>query len=215
MEPGGIENKALVFEWEDIKKILIVAKAHSLLHFTVLYTLAMTGRRVGEVIGRKAVIGKRGVVPPVPGLRVEDINFSDNQIRWCIEKKFKDKAHQERVYRVKDAQPELIAVLKHWVEINRLAPGQKLFQTHQRTLNNAVHLYAMKAGIYNKMRVCHAFRHGYGLQFAKTMEKASDLVILQEILDHSNTSTTFGYVKMATGETKKAIQRITLNGEND
>ena len=209
-DPGGIDNKSLVFEWEDMKKILIVAKAHSFLHFTILYTLAMTGRRLGEVIGRETRIGKRGVIPAVPGLKVEDINFTDQQIRWCIEKKFKDRAHTERVYRIKEAQPELLSVLKEWINVNRLQPGDKLFHTYQRTMNNAVHKYAVASGVYNKMRVCHAFRHGFGLQFAKTMEKPSDLIILQEILDHSNTAQTFGYVKMASGETKKAINKITL-----
>lgn len=215
MPDESLNDRSLVFEWDDIKKILALAKAESQRDYTIFITLALTGRRLGEIVGRDAMIGRRGAVPNVPGIRVCDINFHDQQIRYTIEKKFKDKGHTERVTRIKDALPELLEILDIWIKTNRLQLDDRLFIISERRVNQILHRYCAMAGIFNKQRLCHAFRHGFGLEFSKHMEKPSDMVILQDIMDHVNAGQTMSYIQMASGERKKALGRITLTQENE
>lgn len=220
MSSGELNNKSLVLEWDKIKNIISLAKLDNERDYTILVTLAMTGRRLGEVVGRKAMAGKRGIVPSVPGLRLKDINFKDKQIMWCIEKKFKDKNHTERVRHIKDAHPELLVILEAWIKRSGMISNEpdynpKLFDISERRVSQRVHFYCNKLGIDNKERLCHAFRHGFGLEFAKNMVNPSDIVLLQNILDHTNTGTTFGYVRMASEETAKALGRITMEEKKE
>lgn len=201
----------LTYTWDEITRLLAVAKADNIRNFSIIATLALSGRRLGELIGRPAMQGRRGIVPAVPGLCVKDINFSGQQIRWTIEKKFKDKAHTERVTRIKDAQPELLEILDSWIRRCNLQPDDKLFPISERRVHQAVQRYCGLAGITDKERLCHALRHGFGLQFAKNMEKPTDLMILQDIMDHVKGDQTMEYINLASEDRKKALAKVSLS----
>lgn len=201
----------LTYTWEEIARILAIAKAESPRNYAILATLALSGRRLGELIGRPAMQGRRGIVPAVPGLYVRDIDFQGQQIRWVIEKKFKDKAHTERITRIKDAQPDLLEILAAWISSNNLQPDDKLFEISERRVHQNVQRYCILAGITDKARLCHAFRHGFGLQFAKNMEKPTDMMILQDIMDHAKGDQTMAYINLASEDRKKALLKVSLS----
>lgn len=216
----GFDNRKLVLEWDKIQDIIALAKLDNPRDYTILMTLALSGRRIGEVVGRKGRIGRRGVVPMVPGLHLKDINFEDKQITWTIEKKFKDKTHTDRVRRIKEGNPELLTILQKWIDSQGMHYDDpdynpRLFDISERRINQRVHLYCKHLGIDNKARLVHAFRHGFGLEYAKRMVKPSDIVILQNILDHTNTETTFGYINMSKNENAEALARMTVEDKKE
>lgn len=201
----------LTFSWDEITRILTLAKSENPRNYALISTLALSGRRLGELIGRPAMQGRRGIVPEVPGVYVRDINFNGQQIRWTIEKKFEDKAHTKRVVRIKDAQPELLEILGAWIKHNNLGPDDKLFLISERRVHQVMERYCGLAGITDKARLCHALRHGFGLQFAKNMEKPTDMMILQDIMDHVKGDQTMAYINLASEDRKKALAKVSLS----
>ena len=208
-----MEDISLVLEWDKIEKILSHASQDNRRNYMILTTAALTSRRMGEIVGRKEMMGRRGPLSGVPGLRVCDIDFRNEQIKWTIEKRFKDQAHTERTIKVKDAHPELLFLLRKWIYENGLKEDEKMFNITERRVNQILHRYCEDLGITEKRRLCHAFRHGFGLQFAKNMKNPSEAVLLQRILDHTRIDQTFAYIQLGSGESKKALGRLWIGAK--
>ncbi|MBM7556679.1 site-specific tyrosine recombinase/integron integrase [Halanaerobacter jeridensis] len=142
-------------------------------------------------------------------LDLEDINYEDNSI------KFYGKGNKERY--VPLHQEALQAIDKYLPDRNQITPNDKdaekaLFLSNrgnrisQRTIQIMVKKYAKKSGIKNPDRITpHKLRHSFATMVYKTTK---DLRIIQELLGHSNISTTQIYTHTDKEQRKDAVNQL-------
>ncbi len=142
-------------------------------------------------------------------LDLDDINYQDSSI------KFFGKGNKERYVPL---HQEVIKAIKEYLpNRNKIKPNNKdaqkaLFLSNQgnrinvRTIQLMVKKYAKKAGLRNASKITpHKLRH----TFASILYKETkDLRVLQELLGHSNISTTQIYTHTDKEQRKNAVEQF-------
>ena len=229
-----IRSSKYAFTPEEIKKILEVAKQHSFRDYCLLLTLALTGRRVGEIVGSSSwevtYVNPKYRKQPIEGLTVGDIDFENGIINWTIEKKFKyvkkkdengnEVLVKERVKVPLKAPKILLDTLKEYVnERSKIPEGMyknkekiinciKLFPMSRFNVHRIVKKYVKLAGITNRRRLVHAFRHGFAIAYLKKSSKPEDLLALKDQLQHSSVMITEGYLKFLDTQESKVLDEV-------
>ncbi len=148
-------------------------------------------------------------VSELANLDCEDINYSDQSI------KFFGKGNKERYVPLHD---DVIQAIKNYLPFrNTISPASKdaekaLFLSRRgnrisvRSIQLFVKKYAKLAGVKNASKITpHKLRH----TFATTLyQQTKDLKILQDLLGHTNISTTQIYTHTDTKEKKEAINEL-------
>ncbi|PRX34847.1 integrase/recombinase XerC [Orenia metallireducens] len=142
-------------------------------------------------------------------LDLDDINYEDNSI------KFYGKGNKERYVPLHE---EVILAVKNYlpdraqIEANNDDATQALFLSNRgnriniRTVQMMVKKYAKLAGVKNANDVTpHKLRHTFASMLYK---ETKDLRVLQELLGHSNISTTQIYTHTDKEERKRAVEQL-------
>jgi integrase/recombinase XerC len=142
-------------------------------------------------------------------LDLEDINYDDNSI------KFYGKGNKERYVPL---HPEAVEAIKDYLpDRNKITPNDEdaekaLFLSNRgnrisaRTIQIMVKKYTKKAGIKNPDKITpHKLRHSFATMVYK---KTKDLRIIQELLGHSDISTTQIYTHTDKKERKDAVNQL-------
>ena len=191
------------FETE-VKPILRAAQQNNIDDFVLLCVLAFTGRRLCEIIGKKAKPNDK--YPPIKGLCPEDIAFKRGYITWTIEKQFNSDG--SRVRRTIPVKPWLLELLRNYVLGRRLEKSKCIFNTSMRRVNYMVHRYLKQLGIQNKKRVVHAFRHSFALHLAKNAKNPMAIKQIQELLAHSSPEITMEYFKYTDTKARELLDTL-------
>jgi len=211
-QTSPIKSSRYAFTPEEIRKILEVAKQKNFRDYCLLLTLALTGRRVSEVVGTSVWEIEKYKKEPLHGLRVCDIDFANGVINWQIEKKFRKVKRKvgnetieviERVEVPIKAPKILLDTLKEYIEryIKPNCPNEKalqyskLFPMTRFRVHQIVKKYVKLAGIKGRKRLVHAFRHGFAIGYLKKSSKPEDLLELKEQLQHSSVIITENYLR--------------------
>ncbi|HPQ79501.1 MAG TPA: site-specific integrase [Candidatus Dojkabacteria bacterium] len=192
------------YDWDEIQSILDVAKKDNERNFVLLMTLAYTGRRIVEIVGREKERetkikrdGKEYTCKKYRnhGLRPMDIDFRRDLIRFEIAKQFQkgSRYHKHRIVKV---NKYVIEHLWEFVENNHIKPNDRIFKLTPERVGQIVKKYCEKAQVYNKERLVHAFRHGFALHFLEVSEDDPYAIVnLKESLCHSSLDITTEYLK--------------------
>lgn len=192
------------FEEGQRKAIYEAAESHR--DKVLIRLLWVTGRRITEILN----------------VKVNEINFQDNQISFHIEKKtHKVNGIREKkdLIKLKPIDSKTSAILKSYVQEANLRPDQYLFEsefkpgfpiTRQRAFK-IVRNCAAKAGITNVGSTLphpHHFRHSYAIDMAKKLKTPGDLRKLQMIMEHANLAVTEQYLQFADWELREMVEEI-------
>jgi len=192
------------FEEGQRKKIYNSAQSHR--DKVLIRLLWVTGRRISEILK----------------VKVQDINFSDNQISFHIDKKtekINGIRQKKDLIKLKPIDEKTAAILKAYIQEEELKPEEYLFKSrfkpnHHITRQRAFKIVrncALKAGIEkvgNKPPHPHHFRHTYAIDIAKKLKTPADLRKLQMIMEHSNLGVTEQYLQFADWELKEIVENI-------
>ncbi|MGM0470736.1 MAG: tyrosine-type recombinase/integrase [Bacillota bacterium] len=142
-------------------------------------------------------------------LNVEDINFNDYSI------KFYGKGNKERYVPL---HKEVVTAIKNYLpKREQITPKnedakQALFLSNrgrrisERTIQKMVKKYAKQAGVRNASKITpHKLRHTFA---SLLYQRTKDLRILQDLLGHSNISTTQIYTHTDKEQRKDAINQM-------
>lgn len=225
-----IKSHNYAFSWDEIQRIISIARKENITVYTLIITLAYSGRRITEIVGeeKRAMVkvywvNENGrvvkdkwkiVLCPVKGLLVRDIDFENGVIDWCIEKKIQKIREPnswekpKRVYATLPAHPKLLEVLKEYIDTKGLEREDKLFPFTRQHAYRLVKKVIKKANIHGKERILHAFRHGFAITVLKKGSTPYDLRSLQNLLQHSSIDLTMEYTRFAKGDERKLLERL-------
>lgn len=191
------------YDWEEIQAILNIAKEENYRDFVLLSTLAYTGRRVVEIVGRnkprKSEITRDNkkyicINYVHNGLKPEHIDFYKGIARFEIAKQF-DKERKHRIKYVK-LNNYINQLLFEYIRKAGIRHNDRIFPITPERVGQIVKKYVEKAGIVNKKRLTHAFRHGFALHFLEVgSNDPYSLVNLKEAMCHSSMDVTTEYLK--------------------
>ena len=151
------------------------------------------GRRDYAILQLLYTYGVRG--GQVPALRLEDIDWVQNQILFKASKQGKD----SRLPLTVQVGKSLLDYLQHsrpsdshpHVFLTCRAPYHPL--THPCSLSAIVERHIRAAGIQILSKGAHAFRHGFA---TRMLQKGYSLKAVADVLGHRHLSTTFLYTKV-------------------
>ena len=155
---------------------------------------ALTNRKSRIMISLVYATGMK--VSEVTGLKIEDLDFDDK-----IGKIPSTKTKNKRSFKIPKF---LIAKLRHYAERQQslgevyLFPGRNKKKMSERNVQKIVKKAAEKAGIKKEVHT-HTLRHSFATHL---LENEVDIKRIQELLGHSDLSTTQIYKKVSTKELK-------------
>jgi len=151
----------------------------------LIYTLAMTGRRISEV---------------VRNLRPMDIDFDNNLINYTILKRRKD------TKMLLPAKPELVRALNKYIVRYDIEWDQPIFTIGRRRAHQIVRRIGEKAGIQKSVHP-HMFRHSFAIAAAKNTENVPDFLELKELMGHSRLDSTMFYMRFYPRKSKELLDK--------
>lgn len=176
--PKSEKKLPTVLTKEEVKKLIdSAATKKSKLMLSLMYAC---GLRVSELIN----------------LKIEDLDFEEN-VGWIR----KGKGKKDRIFNIPLSIKE---DLKKLVEEQRKKNQEFVFSGRKgkltpRNLQKIVKNAAKRAGI-NKKISCHTLRHSFATHL---LENGVNIRIIQELLGHSNLSTTQLYTHISNQQLKK------------
>lgn len=135
-------------------------------------------------------------VSELVNLKVKDLNFDEKTVKVTQGKGKKD--------RISNIPEFLLEELKEQVELQKKLNQEYLFtgpngRLSSRNIQKIIQKVAKKAGI-NKEVHCHTLRHSFATHL---LENGTDIRKIQELLGHSDLSTTQIYTHISREELKK------------
>lgn len=152
--------------------------------YMIVHTMACTGARISEVIS----------------FQIEDVSNGYAEIYAKGEK-------LRRIYFPKELQIELM----QWVEKENRTEGFLFLNKNGVTLsasgiNRMLKQFANKYNIDPKVMHPHSFRHRFALNFL--IKKPNEIILLADILGHSNINTTRIYTRRTSQEQYRIINSV-------
>jgi len=169
----------------DSEVIRLIETMDNIRDKALFLTLLYTGRRVSEV---------------VRSLKPKDINFKENLISWKILKQ-KRMIDKQPI----DTNPKLLEYLKIYIFTENINTDAFVFPISRQRVTQLLKAYAEKAGI-NKDKVHnHIFRHTFAYRF---MKLTNDVLVLQDLLKHSDLGMTQFYTHFSPSKKKNLIKKM-------
>jgi len=179
-------------EPKDINKI--INQASKPRDKLLLMTLANTGRRISEALS----------------LKPRDIDFNKELIYWRVLKR----RDTNRLWIATNRN--LLLSYKQYINTRYIEPDEYVFKSShkkeqpltRRRADQIVKKIGKKAGIKKVgegLLHCHTFRHSFAIYLARQIKRASDLVLLQQLLGHAKIATTAYYLRFAQIEAKELV----------
>ncbi|ADV64393.1 site-specific tyrosine recombinase/integron integrase [Desulfurococcus mucosus] len=162
---------------EEIEKLMNAARTP--LDKLILRLLVDTGLRSRELLG----------------LRVEDVDFHSRVIRVSSAKYGKE--------RYVTATGETFEMLRSWIALNGLKPGDRLFNLTYSGLYKKLKRLAARAGIPPEKIRPHVLRHTFA---TRALRRGLSLPSLQRLLGHADIKTTQVYLHLSIEDLKKEYQ---------
>lgn len=183
----------------ELKKLFEVARKSNFRDFTLLFTTYKSGRRVSEVLN----------------LTRDDIDFENNKILWSILKR------RNPVRQWFDADPELLEVLKRYIQLYKIEPHEKLFKITRQRVFQIMRKRCEEAGIFRiggKKPHIHHLRHSFAVHYVQSVKPTIESIrTLQMYMGHANINSTFFYLQFAkdiyTEQLKKMPKMLKLLDE--
>lgn len=158
--------------------------------YALFFVLARTGRRVSEVCR---------------SLRLLDINFENNLIKWRILKK---KESRKGLFYTLPVHPSVIEVLKSYIIIHRNKIPYEwsyIFPISRQWCRVLLQRIGQQAGIESKKLKPHTFRHTFAIQCTK---KGVPITIVRDLLAHSDINLTLFYQRFTVEDIKKNLEVV-------
>jgi len=178
----------------------------------LILLLSRTGRRITEILGRKAYLNKNANHPElqkeyneVIGLRPIDINFESGQAAFNILKK------RKAIRKLKPLDDFTLTKLQEYITETNIESHTPIFKLNRWKGFRIVKRLANEAGIGlvgTKEPHPHHFRHSFAVQILKNSNDPTDIKKLQQILEHSNMNITAGYLQFNQEELRKTINKV-------
>jgi len=178
----------------------------------LIRVLFHTGRRITEVVGRKAYCytykdtGIRKDYATINGLRPKDINFHENQIIWAIIKK------RQALTKIKPIDKATAHYLHNYIKEENIQPEERVFPITRRRAYTIINQAAQKAGISligeGKKVHPHHLRHSFAVNFIKKSRKPDAIKKLQRFLEHSTLEMTSSYLQFSTQDDAESIEEV-------
>jgi integrase len=175
--------------------MLELAKARSFRDLLLLL-LMRYGVRCGEIVGWRGL----------PGIRVQDIR--DNGI-WIKGKGYAAGIVQDRLVPM---PPDVIELLKSFINMGRRRPEDKLFPITEYWAEQIVKGYAKRAGIEDWERVGPHRLRAFFATDAK--DKGQDAFTIRDLMRHKNITTTNLYVGQSSPERLAKVVKSLASQEN-
>jgi integrase/recombinase XerD len=156
-------------------------------HILIMKLMARCGLRNSEVVGFQSKRKPEKEVN-IPGLRVQDFDFTANQLTVRQGKGKKD--------RVVPFDDNLKLELQKWIKDNDLGHNDKLFDISTRAVGAFVKQYGKRAGLDEDIHP-HMLRHSFAVAALKS---GMNLRTLQKILGHTSLTTTQIYLDLTAGD---------------
>ena len=195
--------------------------------YMLFLTLARTGRRISEVVGK----------PPYNrcvGLRPIDV-FDDDLIEWDILKKahIKRKTKKgkpimdKKLYRLrleklprrvlKPVDSQFMEILRDYISELNIGKYDRLFKITRQRAYQILRVVSKGAGVERPgMNIhLHMFRHSLAINMLKD-NPHNPYILLQvnKILDHSNINMTAHYAQFTPEDIKQSLNKL-FGGEDD
>ncbi len=170
--------------------------------YVLLNTLALSGRRVSEIVGLREVRDELGkymrLEEPLGGLRPVDL-LDGNAVAWYIlKKKTPGRIVKAIPYRLK-------RLLVNYVNSKGIPPNAFIFPITKQRVDQIVKKYAELVGIdrvgHRKMG-CHVFRHSFAISLIDKM----NIKNVSNLLGHSDINTTAHYLQFSTRDIEKQLE---------
>jgi integrase/recombinase XerD len=156
-------------------------------HILIMKLMAKCGLRNSEVVGFQNLRNPEKEVN-IPGLRVQDFDFTANQLTVRQGKGKKD--------RVVPFDANLNVELQKWIKDNDLGANDNLFDISTRAVGAFVKQYGKRAGLTEDIHP-HMLRHSFAVAALKA---GMNLRTLQKILGHTSLTTTQIYLDITAGD---------------
>ena len=168
----------VVLTKEEVKTL--IANTTNKKHRFIIKLLYSSGLRLSECVN----------------LKLEDLDLKE-KVGWVRSGKGK----KDRIFILSEnLMKDLYAyIAENKIEKGNLFLGWKKKPISKRTIQKLVNTAALKAGIKKKVHV-HTLRHSYATHL---LESGTDIRYIQELLGHSDLSTTQIYTKVSQEELKK------------
>ena len=191
----------------ELESLFRVAKESNTRNYAFLKVLALTGRRVSEVVR-----GDKGY-----GIKVKDIDFDSRIVTYRILKKnprkkdeLDTKPKPEPSEVMLECNAELIEILRLYCDGKK--PEQYLFPFTRQRARQIITAIGKKAGIEyvgRKPLHPHHFRHTFAVRMARQDDfKVEDLVDLQDHLQHSDLRMTSHYLKFGKTRSREHLDKL-------
>lgn len=172
--------------------------------------MSRTGRRVTEVVGRKAYIHRNATqnieveYPEVPGIRPMDINWDEGLIAFPIIKK------KNPMRKLKPVDEKTLIMLHDYITSKGVKDDERIFPITRYRVFQIMRKYCKAAAINFvgvKLPHPHHLRHSFAIHVLKASKDPSDIKKLQMALEHSNINITSGYLQFDQKELRGMVER--------
>ena len=190
--------------------------------YMLIVTLARTGRRIGEIVGKKPYT--RAV-----GLRPCDI-LPDNLIEFDVLKKNHVKSFTKRgiaieeetlarrrikkmpIRRLFPVDDDYYDMIQSYIKSNNIGTYKRVFPITQQRAGFIIRDVAKKSGVKRHVHP-HMFRHSYAINLLKdNPNDAGILKQVQDLLAHSDIKVTMAYAQFTPYDKRKSLNKLFGDG---
>jgi len=203
------------FKDQELRTLLMQAKQNSQRNYILLRLLAVTGRRVTEVVGRKSFKHtykhyKTGAkitrkYPPILGLTPADIDWDEQLIAFNILKK------KSAYRRLKAIDKQTLHSLGRYILDKKIGLHERIFPISRQRVFQIVQKYAEQSGITlvgTKKPHPHHLRHTFSIRYLRKNRTAESIRRLQMALEHSSLDMTSQYLQFTQEDEKENITKV-------
>jgi len=223
-----IAYKTDYFSMKEIKRMLdYCLKEEKSRDYMLLLTLARSGRRITEVVGK---------IPYNVYVGLRPMDIYEDKIEWDILKKnpvrkkdkfgkLRDKQVIKKEYKekrptreLKASDPDYLDQLQYYIKVNNIGPYNRVFPITRQRVDIIIKEIAEACKIYRSHTKIHAhmFRHSLVINSLKyNPYNPSVLSQMQVHLSHSSLSVTQGYAQFGQADIKDTLTSVWKDEEED
>lgn len=226
-----MKNKEAYLEVEEVDKMFQWCYDNDKIRdYLLILVLANTGRRIGEIVGKKPFNRCTGLRPVDLICKLE----KEYRLKFCILKKnhvhtkTKDgkprnleSVERERLKKKKytmlfPIDEYTYTLLKAYIQDNHIGALERIFRISQQRAGTIVRKIATKCKIVKEGTTIHPhiFRHTFAIHFLKKNQGNSmALNMLQQLLVHSKLDITTTYLQFSDKDKRIAMKRMAFGGK--
>lgn len=184
----------------------------------LFFTLLMSGRRIGEIIGNPRTYSQ--------GLCRSDLFAKDCLINFTILKKkplpqaMRGNHTQSELWEMRRKMEPIKAVkevnsvlMERLVEYAKTIRQERLFPITEQRADQILKKACVSAGLTRRQVVgksyhLHMFRHTFAIRWIRADTSMMSLLKLSKYMEHSNIQQTMTYVRYIISESKEVLERL-------